>query len=156
MRRHPLGGPARTATAKLLHLALAGSVAVVALGCEPSGGGSPGPTGVAHVLVETAAGERLAFEPAEVTVASTGPLMITFRNGSSQPHNLVFTSGMRAATRTIVEPGQSEQLSLAPPEPGSYPFVCTIHEGMAGTLIVEPGVASQPMVNGRNRAEISP
>jgi plastocyanin len=48
----------------------------------------------------------------------------------------VFTGGQKAATRTVVEPGTSDQVLFDPPTPRAYPFVCTIHTGMAGTLIV--------------------
>ena len=88
------------------------------------------------VTIRSAPGETLAFEPAEITVAAAGPVAVTFENGSSLPHNLVFTGGQSAATRTVVEPGTSDHLLFGPPAPRAYPFVCTIHTGMAGTLIV--------------------
>jgi hypothetical protein len=58
-----------------------------------------------------------------------------------RPFVRCFTVGLAAATRTIVEPGTSDELLLRPPGPGAYPFVCTIHDGMAGTLIVRPSVS---------------
>ena len=96
------------------------------------------------MTITSAPGETLAFEPAETTVQAAGPITITFRNGSSLAHNLVFTAGLTAATRTIVEPGTSDQILLAQAAPGAYPFACTIHDGMAGTLIVlaRTGVSS--------------
>lgn len=95
------------------------------------------PSAAVDVTITTAPGETLAFEPAETTVRGVGAVAMTFRNGSSLPHNLVFTAGLTAATQTIVTPGTSERLLLVPPAPGAYPFVCTIHDGMAGTLIVQ-------------------
>ena len=65
---------------------------------------------------------------------SAGTLTITFHNGSALAHNLVFTSGISVSTGSIVEPGSIERLSVAPLKPGRYRFVCTIHEGMAGSL----------------------
>lgn len=88
------------------------------------------------VTITTAPGETLAFEPAETAVQVAGPIALTFRNGSSLAHNLTFTSGLTAATRTIVEPGTSDQLLLAPQATGAHRFVCTIHDGMTGTLVV--------------------
>lgn len=79
----------------------------------------------------------MRFEPALPSVAYAGSIVVTFRNASSQAHNLVFTGDIEAATRTIVEPGTSDEITLRIPGPGSYPFVCTIHEGMHGSLSVD-------------------
>ena len=96
---------------------------------------SIGPSALA-VTIASAPGEALAFEPAQVTVDAVGPVEVTFQNVSDLPHNLTFTGALSAGTRTIVSPGTTDVLSLATPVPGSYTFVCTIHEGMTGTLIV--------------------
>lgn len=96
------------------------------------------PPASVDVLITTTAGETVAFEPAATVVRATGPIAITFRNGSSWAHNLVFTTWSNAATRTIVEPGTADQLVLPPLPPGIYPFVCTIHDGMEGTLVLQP------------------
>jgi plastocyanin len=104
------------------------------------------PSAAASVTITSAPGEVLAFEPKEITVRAAGPISITFRNGSSLPHNLVFTAGLAAATRTIVEPGASDQLVVLPTAPGSYRFGCTIHEGMTGDLIVTGSVGSSDEV----------
>lgn len=101
---------------------------------------SPAPAAI-HVAVGTAPGETLAFDPAEIAVGSVVPVTMTFRNQSSVAHNLVFTGALSAATRTIVEPGTFDELHLHPPGAGVYPFVCTIHSGMAGRLVVEGSAA---------------
>jgi plastocyanin len=108
-------------------------------GCVAAGpSGTATPSAAIEVTIRTGTGETLAFEPAEIIVRAAGPVTVTFQNGSSVPHNLVFTGRLTAASRTIVEPGSSERLLLVPPSPGTYPFVCTIHAGMAGNLIVRP------------------
>jgi plastocyanin len=112
-------------------------LAVITAGCGLAGEATHSPPAAVEVTIATAAGDRLAFEPAEVSVPSAGGLTITFHNGSSLAHNLVFTSGIGVASDTIVEPGTEERLSVAPLRPGRYRFVCTIHEGMAGSLVVE-------------------
>jgi plastocyanin len=94
------------------------------------------PAGTVSVTIGTAPGETLAFARAETAVRAAGPITITFRNGSSLAHNLVFTAGVTGATRTIVEPGTSDEVVISPAGPGAYPFACTIHVEMAGTLIV--------------------
>ena len=100
-------------------------------------------TETVDVDVRTAAGEQLAFTPADVSVPSGRRVHVTFTNGSSFPHNLVFTSGIEAATPTIVQPGESAQLAFRPAAPGNYTFVCTIHDGMHGTLTVVAPTASR-------------
>jgi plastocyanin len=104
---------------------------------------SAAPSATVALTIRTAPHDRLAFEPAEPTVRAAGPITLTFQNGSSLPHNVTFTGALTAATDTIVKPGTSDQLMVVPPAPGAYPFVCTIHVGMAGRLIVEPASASE-------------
>jgi plastocyanin len=94
------------------------------------------PSSGVRVVVGTAAGDTLAFDPAEIAVGSVVPVTLEFRNHSRLPHNLVFTGGLSASTRTIVEPGAFDELQLLPPRAGMYPFVCTIHSEMAGRLVV--------------------
>ena len=98
--------------------------------------GTQGPTTsvVISVTVMTAPGDQLAYAPAEIAVPAGAPLRLTFRNGSNVPHNLVFTTGIAAATDTIVEPGESQEVAIAPLAEGTYRFVCTVHEEMSGTL----------------------
>jgi plastocyanin len=131
VRRHPLD---RTARRRVGLIGLALFVA----SCVAGASNTPVASDAVEVTVGTASGDGTAFVPAEVTVDEGRPVTMTFRNGSTVPHNLVFTTGITAATRTIVEPGASEQLSLTLPAPGSYRFVCTIHAGMAGALVVVP------------------
>lgn len=107
---------------------------VACLAGDPFGNERPGAP--VAVTITSARGETIAFDPAESAVAATGPVSITFRNGSSLPHNLTFTVGVTAATRTIVEPGTSDEVHLSALDPGAYPFVCTIHDGMTGTLTI--------------------
>ncbi|HEV8697804.1 MAG TPA: cupredoxin domain-containing protein [Candidatus Limnocylindrales bacterium] len=132
MRRHQIAGRGTQLLGGIVQaVLLAGCVAARATPIATP----PAPVSVA---ISSAPGETLAFEPAESTVRAAGPITLTFQNRSSLPHNMTFTAGLKAATQTIVKPGSSDQLLLGPPGPGAYPFVCTIHDGMAGTLIVEP------------------
>ena len=126
MRRHPLARLIRSVVGILVATILAAGVA----GC---GSASSAPFGA---TIATAPGETLAFYPAELTVQAPGPIKITFWNGSSLAHNLVFGGGLTGASRTIVEPGTSDEILLEPAAAGTYPFACTIHDGMAGALIV--------------------
>ena len=99
---------------------------------------TPSPSAAAvEVTVSSAPGEATAFAPPETVVRVNGPITVTFHNASTLPHTLTFTAGVTAATRTIVEPGTSDHVALASLPPGTYRFVCTIHDGMDGTLLVE-------------------
>ena len=112
-------------------------VVALVVGCAGDGAAIPdGGSGTSGITISTASGERLAFEPAEMTVAGPGRLEFTFRNGSTLPHNMVFTGGLSGGTRTIVAPATEDEVVIHLPAPGSYPFVCTIHDGMAGAIIV--------------------
>ena len=139
MRGHPLAGNlARLLVGGLLTPLVAGCIAIA-----PAVTASP--AGSTDVMITTAAGDATAFVPAETVVQSGRPISITFRNGSSLPHNLVFTAGLTATTRTIVEPGTSDELLISPLGPGTYPFVCTIHDGMSGKLVAQTtGLVAEP------------
>jgi plastocyanin len=89
-----------------------------------------------EVTVGTDSGAELKFDPGEVTVRA-GEVRLTFENRSTLPHNLTFQGPISVATSTVVAPGTSETLSFTAPDPGEYPFVCTLHPGMGGTLIAE-------------------
>ena len=102
----------------------------------PGSGGAPsGSAAAADVVVETAPGADLRFMPDAPMVASMTSFSLLFRNTSSVAHNLTF-SNLDARTETIVQPGAVEAIPVTVPGPGAYPFVCTIHPGMAGTLMV--------------------
>lgn len=130
MRRHPLTQRS---------FGLRGGILVASLlvtgvaACLPTTGTQTMPI---SVTVTSGPGETLAFEPAEVRLPASRPISMTFRNASMLAHNLTFTAGLTGATRTIVEPGTSDVVRLDPPDPGAYPFACTIHVGMVGKLIV--------------------
>ena len=79
----------------------------------------------------------IAFDPTEVTVTAGATVRLTFVNESTVPHNLTFREPIDAATENIVQPGEEETIEFTAPEAGEYTYVCTLHPGMEGTLIVE-------------------
>jgi len=111
------------------------------------GSPTPAPTGPAathaiasnnvEITIGTDTGTALRFDPREVTVAAGAEVVLTFENRASMPHNLTFETPISAATATIVDPGASETITFTAPAAGEYIFVCTLHPGMSGTLIVE-------------------
>jgi aldose sugar dehydrogenase len=94
---------------------------------------------VVEVTVGTDDGTELRFDPLEISVPAGATVRLTFVNESTVPHNLTFRDPINAATATIVQPGAEETIEFTAPEPGEYTFVCTLHPGMEGTLVVEEG-----------------
>ena len=109
----------------------------------PSASPSPaasGPTSggeTVEITVGTDTGADLKFDPAELTVKAGADVRVTFENRASVPHNLTFQAPINVATATVVAPGTSETVQFKAPAAGEYPFVCTLHPGMGGKLIVE-------------------
>jgi plastocyanin len=58
---------------------------------------------------------------------------ITIRNGDSQAHTVTSEAG---GFDVKVNPNDTATLT-APNKPGNYPFVCTFHANMTGTLVVK-------------------
>lgn len=125
MRRYPL-----TVAAWMLALGL---VACASPTAPPL---APLPSGTTEVTISSASGDALEYVPHVIEVGGGRPIAVTFRNESTLPHNVVFTGDLTASSRTIVAPGGMDRFQIGTPRPGSYPFVCTIHVGMAGTLVI--------------------
>ena len=123
--------------------------AVYRIGPADEVGGAPAPGATAGASASAAAGDvvditvgtddgtKLLFDPAEISVPAGSTVRLTFVNESTVPHNLTFGDPIDAATATIVQPGAEETIEFTAPDAGEYTFVCTLHPGMEGTLVVE-------------------
>jgi plastocyanin len=78
-----------------------------------------------------------AFAPDPLVLSPASAVALEFVNASSEPHNLVLLAPIDRRTGYAVEPGESRVIEFTAPDVGTYRFVCTIHEGMRGTLLVE-------------------
>ena len=87
--------------------------------------GSPGGAGHAITI------KNFAFSPGSITVAPG--TSVTVANDDSVAHTLTSTSG--GFDTGNIQPGQSKTFT-APNRAGSYPYICTIHQYMTGTLTV--------------------
>ena len=124
------------------------SAALVLSGCGGGGGGGDrdsetavDATGPADAQVVTVlSNDQIEFEPDTVN-AQVGTLTLTHRNGGSIPHNLVFEDDALGGTETLAG-GKEEALRLTFRTPGTYDFVCTIHSGQDGRVVVS--AASSP------------
>jgi len=76
--------------------------------------------------------DSFAFTPAEITVPVGAT--VTWVNRHAANHNVVADDG------TFASPlfGRGESYSFAFTDPGEYPYICTIHPAMRGTIIVVP------------------
>ena len=95
-----------------------------------AGGGGSGPCSVSSATGEVAVSIAGNAFPADIT--STVGQTVTFTNEDSVPHTVTLDDGS-CDTDTIAA-GASAGLTFA--EAGSYPFHCTIHPSMTGTVTV--------------------
>jgi plastocyanin len=77
--------------------------------------------------------KNFAFSPASLTVSPRA--VVTVRNEDSVTHTLTAKADSTLFNTGPVSPGQTKTFK-APDKPGSYPFFCTIHQFMTGTLVV--------------------
>jgi plastocyanin len=71
-----------------------------------------------------------AFDPAAIT-AKVGDT-VTFTNSGAAPHNATLDAG--GCATPDIQPGSSGGLTFS--AAGTYPFHCTIHPDMKGTITV--------------------
>jgi plastocyanin len=91
----------------------------------PSGGGS---TGGATVEVKM---EGMAFSPQTVTIKAGDT--VTWTNMDQPPHNATAVdSSWKTSTLATGETG-----SVTFATAGTFPYICTIHPNMTGTVIVQ-------------------
>lgn len=116
--------------------------AVVLAGCGGGGGttastagavtaGGPTDAQTATVVGNT----QLKFAP-ETIRAKVGSLALTMTIQGGVPHNLVFDqAGLGTPIPTIPSGSSTQTYTFA--KPGTYGFVCTIHSGMVGQVVVQ-------------------
>jgi plastocyanin len=97
--------------------------------------------GVQQITVQATSTYR--FVPSTITV-HPGPVRVELVNtgkaGQAAPHNWSLL-GLPGAATPLVQAGGSAVITFTAPSPGTYTYVCTIHEkqGQTGTLVVLPG-----------------
>ncbi len=116
---------------------LAAALLLTACGGGKGGGGgsaleASGPADAQVATVES--NDQLELAPATVN-AKVGTLTLTHRNGGSIPHNVVFDDKALGGTETIGG-GTQEVLTLTFDKAGTYAFVCTLHSGQDGKVVV--------------------
>ena len=112
------------------------------------GSASPGPSGApapsastdpsAEVVTITAA--AIAFDPTEVTAPADAPFTLSFDNQDAGiPHDVQIKDAAGAVVfKTDVFPGvEKRDYSVPALAAGAYPFVCSVHPNMTGTLTAQ-------------------
>ncbi len=105
--------------------------------CSDSGGDggagpAPGPSGPPSAAASVQATAAAAFVPANVGILAGGTVTWGF---GSLGHNVTFDDVVGAPADI---PGVNTNTSIARtfPVAGTYPYHCTLHQGMAGTVAV--------------------
>ena len=117
-------------SAALLPLAAALVVGLTACGSSrAAGGNAPAPAGGTSSST-TVTVENFAFTPKTLTVKSGATVTWKFRD--AVPHNVKAGDGSFASANL----GKGKSYSFTFTAAGTFNYVCTIHPGMAGTVVV--------------------
>lgn len=128
----PATGIRSRPSAILLTALLAALGLVVGCGTTATSGRDSGGPPAAVPASNTVVIKDFTFVPASLTVAPG--TKITVINEDQAPHT-VTANDKSFDTRTI--PGGQRGEITAPSKSGSYPYLCTIHQYMTGTLLVQ-------------------
>jgi plastocyanin len=112
-----------------LAVAVAG---LLCLGVGACGSSSPSHTRAFVPTARTVVMRNIAFNPQTIR-ASVGQT-ITWVNRDDAPHNVTYVSGPRFVSSATFKDGGSFRLKLT--HPGTIHYMCTIHPGMNGTIVV--------------------
>jgi plastocyanin len=93
---------------------------------DSSGSGSGRSGGADAITIQ-----NVAFSPARLTV--TPGATVTVTNKDQVTHTLTAAKG--SFDTGDIAAGQSKSFT-APNNPGTYPYICSIHQYMSGTLVV--------------------
>jgi plastocyanin len=133
------GNPARVITGRSRVMAVVLAALIAALGVAVSYGSAAASTGagsgaaVASTnLPATVVIKNFAFGPSSMTVAPG--TKITVVNQDRAPHSV--TAVNKSFDSGTILGGQRGEIT-APNTPGTYPYICTLHTSMTGTLIVK-------------------
>ncbi|HEX5404180.1 MAG TPA: cupredoxin domain-containing protein [Pseudonocardiaceae bacterium] len=118
----------RRAVALLLALF---TIGLVVAGCGSSGGGSSS-TNATLVAPDTLTISNFAFSPSTLTV--TPGAKVTVKNTDSAAHTV--TASDKSFDTGDIDTNATTTFT-APTKPGTYKYICTIHQFMQGTLTVK-------------------
>lgn len=125
-------GPMRRRLHRSRILAAAAIVILILAGCGAHRSSTPVPDPSSAPAGTTIVIKNFSFHPASLTVAPG--TTVTVHNEDSATHTL--TAVDKAFDTGNVRGGQTVTFT-APSKPGSYPYICSIHQFMHGTLTVK-------------------
>ncbi len=138
------GASMRTSRHAVPALALSGAVLLAGLlaGCTSSrprtGSGTASTVGGVQQITVTAS-DNYRFNPSTITVHPGKVRVVLVNSGNGAPHDWQLPK-YPDDNVPLTARGQTQQATFTAPSPGTYQFVCTIHEkdGQTGTLVVLP------------------
>jgi plastocyanin len=81
--------------------------------------------------------KEFAFSPQPLVVPARTAVSIAFRNLTAAPHTLIILAPISAGSDQSVPAHGTSRIEFVTPDPGTYGFVCNVHEGMTGTMVVQ-------------------
>ena len=108
------------------------TLALLSAGLSACGSNGQGAPRSSRVPPDTVVMRNIAFNP-ETVHAKVGET-ITWVNRDDAPHNVTYVSGPRFSSSGSFDNGGSFRLKLT--QAGTIRYLCTIHPGMNGTIVV--------------------
>jgi plastocyanin len=110
-------------------------LAVLATGCDEAPLPAPTPPTIRTATIAIQANARtlstFAFVPNPATVSSGG--VVTWSNTDTAAHDMVSDTGLWDSGR--IAPGAGFDFTFS--SKGTFPYHCSIHPGMVGTVVVQ-------------------
>jgi plastocyanin len=129
--------PRRASLFRTVALVTTVGVALTLAACSSGPSSAPATSGATSassggaVTADTIVIKGFAFSPDRITVAPGATVKVTNRDMTT--HTLTATKG--GFDTGSVGPGQTKTFT-APMKPGTYPYICSIHQYMTGSLVV--------------------
>jgi plastocyanin len=120
----------RVGTAAALFVTIAAVVS--ACGSSDSDSGGSGGSGSGGSGAPSVSMRGLKFAPARLEVKAGQK--VTWTNDEDIDHNVTAKSGAKFMSKAF---GKGQTYSFTPSKPGTIQYVCTLHPGMDGTLVVK-------------------
>jgi plastocyanin len=113
-------------------ISIAAALTLTACSGTSYSGGVTNPPDPGPVVTTSVSLRNLAFSPRSIQVSPGAT--VDFTNNDGIAHNITFSS---ATIHGATDFQTGSRSVVMPTAPGSYAYHCTIHPGMAGTILVQ-------------------